>query len=89
MKIPVKIMKIQMKIWKEKKPRKTIYVEGICKHCKARVEKKTLKDFEQVDDAVVDLDNKLVEVTFNADVDNQVLTDAIVDAGYEVTSIEG
>ena len=69
--------------------KKTIYVEGMtCKHCKARVEK-TLKDFEQVDDAVVDLDNKLVEVTFNADVDNQVLTDAIVDAGYEVTSIEG
>ena len=59
-----------------------IQVEGMmCVHCKARVEN-VCKGIAGVTDAVVDLQEKNVTVSGNADVD--VLKKAIIEAGYEV-----
>ena len=59
-----------------------IKVEGMmCVHCKARVEN-VCKAVPGTTDAVVDLQEKQVTVTGNADV--EALKKAIVDAGYEV-----
>jgi len=59
-----------------------IKVEGMmCPHCKARVEA-VCKASEGVVDAVVDLQQKQVTITGNADVN--ALKKAITDAGYEV-----
>ena len=68
---------------KEEKVMETIIkVEGMmCVHCKARVEN-VCKAVPGTTDAVVDLQEKQVTVTGNADV--EALKKAIVDAGYEV-----
>ena len=59
-----------------------IKVEGMmCKHCKARVEQ-VCKAVPGVVDAVVDLAEKTVTVTGDADV--EALKQAITDADYEV-----
>ena len=59
-----------------------IYVNGMmCPHCKARVES-VCKGITGVVDAVVDLQNKNVTVTGDANVES--LKKAITEAGYEV-----
>lgn len=59
-----------------------IHVEGMmCSHCKARVES-VCKEIPGVTDAVVDLQKKHVTVTGNAR--RNLLTEAIIKAGYEV-----
>jgi Cu+-exporting ATPase len=59
-----------------------IKVNGMmCPHCKARVES-VCKAVEGTQDAVVDLQQKIVTVTGKADLD--ALKKAITDAGYEV-----
>ena len=59
-----------------------IKVNGMmCPHCKARVES-VCKAVAGTAEAVVDLQEKQVTVTGNADVAQ--LTKAITDAGYEV-----
>ena len=70
-------------IIKEEAPMETVIkVEGMmCPHCKARVES-VCKSVSGTVDAVVDLQEKKVTVTGNADVG--LLKKAIADAGYEV-----
>ena len=59
-----------------------IKVDGMmCPHCKARVEG-VCKAVAGTVDAVVDLQEKQVTVTGNADI--SLLKKAITDAGYEV-----
>ena len=59
-----------------------IFVNGMmCPHCKARVES-VCKEVPGTQDAVVDLTQKTVTVTGNAD--TEALKKAIVSAGYEV-----
>lgn len=59
-----------------------IKVEGMmCTHCKARVES-VCKEVPGVKDAVVDLQEK--QVTVSGDADIAALKKAIIDAGYEV-----
>ena len=72
-----------MTIIEEEKPMEiVIKVEGMmCPHCKARVES-VCKAVAGTTDAVVDLNEKQVTVTGNADV--AALKKAIADAGYEV-----
>ena len=66
---------------------KTISIEGMmCPHC-VRHATEALNKLEGVS-AVVSLENKNAVCTLTADVSNEVLTKAIVDAGYEVTGIE-
>ena len=64
-----------------------IIIEGMmCNHCTNFV-KKTLNAIEGVS-AEVSLEDKAAYVTLTQDVSKETLTAAIVDAGYEVVSIE-
>jgi len=66
---------------------KTIYIEGMmCPHC-VRHATEALNKLEGVS-AVVSLENKNAVCTLTADVSDETLKAAIVDAGYEVTGIE-
>ena len=59
-----------------------IKVNGMmCNHCKAQVEK-VCKAVPGVEDAVVDLEDKTVTITGNADI--AAVKQAIRDADYEV-----
>ena len=67
---------------------KKLSVEGMmCQHCVAHV-KKALEGIEGVEEAVVDLDSNSAMAKLSADVADQVLVDAIVDAGYEAKVVE-
>lgn len=67
---------------------KKLSVEGMmCQHCVAHV-KKALEGIEGVEEAVVDLDSNSATTKLSADVADQVLVDAIVDAGYEAKVVE-
>lgn len=65
--------------------KKILTVEGMtCNHCKMHVEN-ALKGVDGVTDAQVDLDKKTAEVTLSKDVADDVLKDAVKEAGYEAT----
>ena len=67
---------------------KKLSVEGMmCQHCVAHV-KKALEGIEGVEEAAVDLDSNSATAKLSADVADQVLVDAIVDAGYEAKVVE-
>ena len=67
---------------------KKLSVEGMmCQHCVAHV-KKALEGVEGVEEAMVDLDSNSATAKLSADVADQVLVDAIVDAGYEAKVVE-
>ncbi len=67
---------------------KHIGIEGMsCNHCTARVEK-ALKALVGVTHVEVLLDQKKAIVVMDTNIENQVLMDAIDDAGYDVTGIE-
>ena len=64
---------------------KTINVEGMmCQHCVAHV-KKALEGIEGVESAEVSLDDKNAVVKLAADIADDALVAAIVDAGYEAS----
>ena len=66
---------------------KKLNVEGMmCQHCVSHV-KKALEGVAGVTSADVDLDAKRAKVSLSEDVSDEALTAAVVDAGYEVTSI--
>ena len=65
---------------------KTMVIEGMmCAHCQAHVEK-ALNALDGVS-ATVNLEAKTATVTLDAPVSDDVLKDAVVQAGYEVVSI--
>lgn len=65
---------------------KTMKIEGMmCPHCSGRVEK-ALNALDGVT-AVIDLQTGTATVTMTAEIPDEILTKAVVDAGYEVTSI--
>ena len=67
---------------------KKLSVEGMmCQHCVAHV-KKALEGVEGVEEAVVDLDSNSATTKLSADVADQALVNAIVDAGYEAKVVE-
>jgi copper chaperone CopZ len=67
--------------------KKIININGMsCGHCQARVEK-ALNALEGVE-AKVELKKNRAVVTLKQDISDQILTDTIVEAGYEVASIE-
>lgn len=66
---------------------KTMVIEGMmCAHCKAHVEK-ALNALDGVS-ASVNLEAKTAHVTLSAPVSDDVLKNAVTEAGYEVTSIQ-
>ena len=67
---------------------KTMKIEGMmCAHCTGRVEK-ALSAIEGVSAVEMSLEGKSATLTLSKDVDNQVLTDAVTQAGYEVVSVQ-
>lgn len=67
---------------------KTMKIEGMmCAHCTGRVEK-ALSAIDGVTAVEMSLEGKSATLTLNKDVDNQVLTDAVTEAGYEVVSVQ-
>ena len=67
---------------------KTMKIEGMmCAHCTGRVEK-ALAAIDGVSAVEMSLEGKSATLTLSKDVDNQVLTDAVTEAGYEVVSVQ-
>ncbi len=67
---------------------KTLKIEGMmCMHCENRV-KKTLEKIEGVESAVVSHEKGTAVVTLNAEVDNEVLKNAVEAQDYTVLSVE-
>jgi len=68
--------------------KKKIMIEGMtCGHCSGRVEK-MLKEQAAVKEVNVDLGGKNAVIELSADLSDEVITEIIEDAGYEVTGIE-
>ncbi len=67
---------------------KTMKIEGMmCAHCTGRVEK-ALSAIDGVSAVEMSLEGKSATLTLSKDVDNQVLTDAVTEAGYEVVYVQ-
>lgn len=68
--------------------KKVLDIEGMmCQHCVAHVNK-ALNGVEGVEAVEVSLENKNAAVTLAADVSDEVLVKAVVDAGYEVKGVK-
>lgn len=68
--------------------KKVLDIEGMmCQHCVAHVNK-ALSGVEGVEAVEVSLENKNATVTLAAEVSDDVLTKAVVDAGYEVKGVK-
>ena len=72
----------------EKLMEKTLHIEGMmCPHCEAHT-KKALEAIDGVESAVASHTEGNAVVTLSHDVDNEVLTKAVTEAGYKVISID-
>ena len=68
--------------------KKVLDIEGMmCQHCVAHVNK-ALSSIEGVEAVEVSLENKNAAVTLAADVSDDALVKAVVDAGYEVKGVK-
>ena len=68
--------------------KKVLDIEGMmCQHCVAHVNK-ALSGIEGVEAVEVSLENKNAAVTLAADVSDDALVKAVVDAGYEVKGVK-
>ena len=66
---------------------KTMIIEGMmCAHCTGRVEK-ALSAIDGVSAVEMSLEGKSATLTLSKDVDDQALTNAVTEAGYEVVSV--
>ena len=66
---------------------KVMTIEGMmCHHCTGRVEK-TLAAIDGVSAVEMSLEGKTATLTLSKEVEDQVLTDAVTEAGYEVVSV--
>ena len=66
--------------------KKVLKVDGMmCAHCQAHVQK-ALSEVPGVTEAVVDLEKKEAVVTLTEDVADQILMDAVTEAGYTPVS---
>ena len=81
------LIEIKKQANNKKKNQKVMYVDGMtCMHCKARVEK-ALNEISGVN-AVVNLDEKLVNISLNNDVDDDILSEVVTKAGYDVKGVK-
>ena len=72
----------------EKTMKKTMIIEGMmCMHCTGRVEK-ALAALEGVEAVEMSLEGKSATLTLSAEVSDQILTDTVTQAGYEVVSVQ-
>jgi len=68
--------------------KKTMIIEGMmCTHCTGRVEK-ALAALEGVEAVEMSLEGKSATLTLKQEIADQVLTDTVTQAGYEVVSVQ-
>ena len=68
--------------------KKKLYINGMsCMHCVKRA-KNALLEIEGVQEAEVDLDGKFAVVEFSENVSDELLKNAVEEAGYEVSAVE-
>lgn len=68
--------------------KKLLNIEGMsCNHCVMHV-KNALMDIEGVKGCVVSLSSNTAEVDLEKDMDDELLVNAVEDAGYTVSTIE-
>ena len=68
---------------------KIMNIEGMmCPHCSGRVQK-VLEELPQVTKVVASHETKNAIVTYEGELSNEVLTQVVTEAGYQVVSIEG
>lgn len=68
--------------------KKELLIEGMsCGHCVMHVGN-ALKELDGVEDAIVSLEDKKATVTLKKDISDDVLKDAVEDAGYDVKDIK-
>ena len=68
--------------------KKTLTIEGMtCGHCKGRVEK-ALGQLDGVTSVEVNLEAKTATIELTTDLTNELLTETVDDAGYDVVGIE-
>lgn len=66
---------------------KKVYIEGMtCDHCVNHVEQ-ALIQIDGVKDVRVNLDEKCAEVELAHELEDQIIREAVEDAGYDVTKI--
>lgn len=71
-----------------KEMKKTMIIEGMmCAHCTGRVQK-ALEEIDGVENVSMSLENKSAELTLGSEVADDVLKEAVTQAGYEVTEIK-
>lgn len=71
-----------------KEMKKTMIIEGMmCAHCTGRVQK-ALEEIDGVENVSMSLENKSAELTLGSEVANDVLKEAVTQAGYEVAEIK-
>lgn len=65
-----------------------VNVDGMsCNNCAKHV-KNALEEIDGVNEVIVNLDNKNAEVSYQGDIDEKVISDAINEAGYEYKGLQ-
>ncbi len=78
---------IKTNVKEDVKMKKTIKIEGMmCPRCSAHVKNALIK-IDGVADAQVNHETGLAEITLDKDVSNDILSNAVTDAGYDVVEI--
>lgn len=78
---------IKTNVKEDVKMKKTIKIEGMmCPRCSAHVKDALIK-IDGVADAQVNHETGLAEITLDKDVSNDILSNAVTDAGYDVVEI--
>jgi len=68
--------------------KKKIDIEGMsCMHCVKRVQN-ALKEIDGVAEATVDLSDKSAVISFEKEVTDELLKNAVTEAGYDVIKVE-
>lgn len=68
--------------------KKTVKIDGMtCMHCVAHLEK-ALSALEGVDSVHVSLEQKCAQLEAQASVTDEVIHEAVYDAGFDIVSIE-
>lgn len=71
----------------KKKSQKVITIDGMnCNHCTKKVET-ALANLNNVSKVKVNLKKSQAIITFNKEIDNNIITKTITDLGYHVTDI--
>ena len=68
--------------------KKNVKIEGMrCMHCAMSVQK-ALENLGNVKSVKVDLDKKTAKITLSEDISDEIIKNAVKEAGFEAVSVE-